>query len=1109
MLRRIRIRGFKSFAGDVTLDLGPGVNVIVGPNGSGKSNFGEAISWALGEQRASRLRAPGMHDILYQGTEARQAAGLAEVALQFDGVSDGPAEVEVSRRLTRAGDSSYMLNGASCRLLDLHESLAERGLGGESLAVIRQGQVEALATSRPVERRAMLDEAAGVGVTKRRRKRAEQKLARVAEKLDRARDLAAELTSRARALDRQARAAERAAAFDAEIREVRETEQAVRAFAAADGLIAATATSEERQQHDSAAGAALDAARAARATSNELRTSAVSQLERAETIASSLRAATDRVAGRAELATERRNELQTRRERLGHARADAAEQLARLEAEAAEAHETRDRSSAAVAAAQVAERAAEEAELELRAAELHAIEAVRRIDTDRAASEAAIADAQRRVAYANDAIGRAISQLDVLDTQDGAQDDRTERRADIAERRAERDLRRLADATADNDGAASELRQAESRQREAAADARLLAPDEDSSSVGDTLGDGLQVEAGSERALAAALGAYADAVLVSDIANARDALTNGASTAIVPAPERANGRSVAGARAMIDVVTDCSADVRRHLERLLADAWLVDSLEGVPTDHPGLFVTADGVAYRPVDGIVSAARGSWARRALHARAVADEAAARVEVSRLTQLMSECQFRRDGMRQRCVATERSRAAAAHALATARAQIAARSERRERLRSEHEEARRLHEDATRIVDEETASLADLAEALTRAQATVVTAREAAQSGANELTRARETFRSVSSDHAAIDARSSEAAASLSAARALIGAADMLPADLALVERSVLVIQAAADALVPVCVDAANELAERRSAFSTAEEGLAAAQRAAEVAEIDAAGHRERLHVAQVDLRLAQERVSEAGPAPAERPENVGTPEEVAERLADLERRRLAIGAVNELAGTERAELAERETHINEQIADLTRSCDHLTAHLGELDAAVGEGFDAVFQTVSDRFAEVVGLLFPGGTGRLRLVAAEDEDGDEGVEVEVVPAGKRPRALSLMSGGERSLIAMGFCLALAMARPAPFYLLDEVEAALDDANLRRFLAVVKQLASETQFLVITHQQPTVEIADTLFGVTMGGDGVTQVLSRKLAESVESATPYVSRQLRLVNAR
>ncbi len=180
MLRRIRIRGFKSFAGDVTLDLGPGVNVIVGPDGSGKSNFGEAISWALGEQRASRLRAPGMHDILYQGTEARQAAGLAEVALQFDGVSDGPAEVEVSRRLTRAGDSSYMLNGASCRLLDLHESLAERGLGGESLAVIRQGQVEALATSRPVERRAMLDEAAGVGVTKRRRKRAKQKLARVA-----------------------------------------------------------------------------------------------------------------------------------------------------------------------------------------------------------------------------------------------------------------------------------------------------------------------------------------------------------------------------------------------------------------------------------------------------------------------------------------------------------------------------------------------------------------------------------------------------------------------------------------------------------------------------------------------------------------------------------------------------------------------------------------------------------------------------------------------------------------------------------------------------------------------------------------------------------------
>jgi chromosome segregation protein len=157
------------------------------------------------------------------------------------------------------------------------------------------------------------------------------------------------------------------------------------------------------------------------------------------------------------------------------------------------------------------------------------------------------------------------------------------------------------------------------------------------------------------------------------------------------------------------------------------------------------------------------------------------------------------------------------------------------------------------------------------------------------------------------------------------------------------------------------------------------------------------------------------------------------------------------------------------------------------MSELDAAVAEGFDSLFRSLCDRFEEVCGLLFPGGRGRLRAV--RDEEGEAGIEIEVVPAGKRPRSLALLSGGERSLVALAFCLALAMARPAPFYLLDEVEAALDDVNLRRFLSVVRRLADGgRQFVLITHQQPTVEIADTLFGVTMGAEGVSQVLARRL---------------------
>jgi chromosome segregation protein len=251
------------------------------------------------------------------------------------------------------------------------------------------------------------------------------------------------------------------------------------------------------------------------------------------------------------------------------------------------------------------------------------------------------------------------------------------------------------------------------------------------------------------------------------------------------------------------------------------------------------------------------------------------------------------------------------------------------------------------------------------------------------------------------------------------------------------------------------------------------------------------------------VASERASEAGPPPpGPAPDAVEDAEALAARAEQLEARRLQLGAVNPLAAPERQELAEREAGLREQIADLEAAGASLRTHLTELDGAVAEGFDAIFATVSDRFAEVVDLLFPGGVGRLRAVVGED--GDPGVEVEVVPAGKRPRSLSLLSGGERSLVALAFCLALAMARPAPFYLMDEVEAALDDVNLRRFLSVVTRLGERTQFVIVTHQQPTVEIADTLFGVTMGRDGASQVLARRLRRTVEGpARPYVRRRL------
>ena len=395
----------------------------------------------------------------------------------------------------------------------------------------------------------------------------------------------------------------------------------------------------------------------------------------------------------------------------------------------------------------------------------------------------------------------------------------------------------------------------------------------------------------------------------------------------------------------------------------------------------------------------------------------------------------------------------------------------------------------------------------------------ARDAARAAAEAASEARASADAAGREHrdaaaAAADARTSlaaaraaeaEARARAAATEALAEETEDADADLEPAHRSVRALEAASAALAPQAEAAQARLSEAAARVRDLDAGLTSAQAEVEVAERAAAAAGDEAHRAEVEEAVAAERAGEAGPAPPDGTE-LPAPDEAAALVEELERRRAALGEVNPLAAGEREELGEREAEMAAQIEDLEGAAAALRDHLHELDAAVAEGFDAVFDGLRERFGEVCGLLFPGGEGRLRAVA--DEEGEDGIEVEVVPAGKRARSLSLMSGGERSLVALAFLLSLAMARPAPFYLLDEVEAALDDVNLGRFLSVVRSLSERTQFILITHQQPTVEAADTLFGVTMAGEGVSQVVARRLSRDVEGpAQPYVRRALRAIS--
>ena len=258
------------------------------------------------------------------------------------------------------------------------------------------------------------------------------------------------------------------------------------------------------------------------------------------------------------------------------------------------------------------------------------------------------------------------------------------------------------------------------------------------------------------------------------------------------------------------------------------------------------------------------------------------------------------------------------------------------------------------------------------------------------------------------------------------------------------------------------------------------------------------------AAVDVELAtlaaeakelERRIEEAGADPAEGDD----PEELAAKLERLERRRETLGSVNPLAKEEYEREKERLIELREQRADLEQSLAELEALRDELAETVERRFEETFAAVRDHFEEVAATLFPGGEGRLRLtqpeLEGEDEDVEAGIEIELRPAGKRVTRLSLLSGGEKALGAISFLFALFLARPCPFYLLDEVEAALDDANIGRFVELLRRFADRAQFIVITHQKKTMEAADILYGVTMGADGVSEIVSRRLPREAVAA--------------
>ncbi len=1069
-LRSISLKGFKSFPGRTRLEFSPGVSVVVGPNGSGKSNITDAVLWALGEQSPLAVRGQSMQDVIFAGAHGVQARSEAEVEVVLDngdGAVDLPAsEVAISRRLDRAGEGEYRVNGAKCRLVDVLEILSDTGLGKEMHSVVSQGRVEQIVTSKPRDRRLLIEEAAGLGKHRKRRRRAQLKLTRTQDNLDRALDIEREARARLRPLKRQAEAAELHERLERQTDEARWTLAGEDARAAREELAVAMEAVRAAREAYAAIETELAGLRAAREQAEHALAARSSEREALANRAYAARSAAERMELRLEAAraavTAIEDRTQRRRALLGG-----------LEAEAGE-----DDGDDPGAAERVE---AMEAELEQLAQDRHAQLAKDLEELE--ARRAAAADEFERLSAEADRVGEARRAADAA--SDTAR--RARREVDAGVERARREAAKV--------GA------------ELAAVNQFLRSHVGAPGGAPALADALRAEPGYELALAAALGPRLRAAVAANLSEAGGLLDRAGKdggAALIPAAPGGNAELASspapGAEPLLSRVhPEGDGPAASLAHGLLANVWVVERLEGLRFDFRGVVVTRSGRVWSPLTRELRQVPGGGEDRLL------------AERNRRGELVQAAE--RAAQAEHAVIAEGERASQAVAAADAARDEADRAARSAaRARDEASEAVRhtgwLLEQRRRAPDEGPT-------ATRRAQlgAALAAERRLAERAERER-RDRERRLALERARLAEDDRLAPVAQRLVEALASAGEA-----------------VAARQAALQAELDADRAAGERLAA------DLRAGAAAENAAQTRLHGSAEAVTRAEVRAQQARDRAGEVGatlaelatklgldPEPAGDPLAEGERDALAARIERLQRRREQLGPVNPLAQDEYAEAVAHVEELEARREDLEDALRELKGLIRDTDTRIREAFEETFTAAAKNFEEVAEQLFPGGRGRLRLVredagprpvlggaepeespsdeerleriAESEESGDPddgmGVEIEITPAGKSTKRLTLLSGGEKSLTALAFLFAVFLARPCPFYILDEVEAALDDLNIDRFLAVLRRFSDRAQFIVVTHQKRTMEAADCLYGVSMAGNGVSKVVSRRLPPRV-----------------
>ncbi|MDG4647058.1 AAA family ATPase [Roseibacterium sp. SDUM158017] len=1142
---RLRLNGFKSFVDPTDLVIAEGLTGVVGPNGCGKSNLLEALRWVMGENRPTAMRGGGMEDVIFAGAATRPARNFAEVHVQIDnsqrlapaGFNDTD-QIDIVRRITRDAGSAYKLNGKDVRARDVQMLFADAATGAQSPALVRQGQISELINAKPRNRRRVLEDAAGIAGLYQRRHEAELKLRAAEQNLARVDDVLESLAGQLATLARQAKQAARYRAIGAELRQAEgllmwlrwrdadvarlSTEEVLRA--ALSGAVRAEAAARD-------ASAAREAAEAALPALREEEAIAAAILQRLLVERDTLDAEAARAAEAVTSLDGRIAQLSRDIDREAALNADAGDSMAALEAEASDLTQASEGHDAAVADAEAAAVAANDVLGEREGAlametEAQADLAARHQSADRRIAEAARSrarhdeEARKAAAAARDGVERLAGLTRDVEAAGEALDAATSLAARAEETVAETEHAR-AEAEANEVEARAARSDAEGRAGTLAAEVTALARLLDrEKGAEDTLLDALKVDKGFEAALGAALSDDLNAPLAGRPGGSGwSALPDYDETAPLPGGVEPLARHVAAPPA---------------LSRRLSQIGVVEAAEGPrlqPLLRPGQRLVSragdvwrwDGYAMAAGDAVSGAARrleqqnrlAELQAEAARVEAEAAEARAAHEIwaRRLAELSDADRLARKARRD----AETNLAEASRARTRAETERAGLDSRLDTLRetarrheAEAEAARAEEADAQHAkasledLEAVRARLADTRTTVEAARMTMLAKRAAhdelkreGEMRARRLSRIveemaswRARLASAETQLADLRRRKDEAEAQLVEARARPGE-----------------IAARREALAGKIADAEKRRTAAADTLTGAERGHSEAQAAERAAERAASEAREGRAAAEARRDAAAEAVQAAADRIAE--EHETSPEALREELGDLpepppradaveadvhrlRRQRDALGAVNLRAEEDARSVEEEHSTLTREKEDLEAAIAKLRSGISSLNREGRARLLTAFEQVNTNFAKLFTHLFGGGEARLVLVESDDPL-EAGLEILCQPPGKKLSTLSLLSGGEQTLTALALIFAVFLANPAPICVLDEVDAPLDDANVGRFCDLLDEMTrqTETRFLIITHHAVTMARMDRLFGVTMGEQGVSQLVSVDLKKA------------------